>query len=489
MTNFSNYPPQTSQGNLQILLELAIDWSLAHGLVFRPPSTTSNNNIDNNNNSVIHAPISLFPSPFPRREFELALELQPIFNRLFFELSQNHDFIKDVIEEVTKVDDFIEKLYNLYVTVRQEGVVQPISLGLHRSDYILHVSSNNHEEAHIQQVEFNTIASSFSSLSSLTGELHKYLLESTNYFDSSSPIFNIEALPENDSMNSIPRGIAKAHELYGSERAVVLMVVQSKERNIFDQRWIEYTLFKNHKVHLIRKDLSEISQEGKLDPITKALIIDGKEISVTYFRSGYSPRDHLSDEAWNTRLLIERSKSIKCPTAAYQLVGAKKVQQVLAAPGVLERYIPDPLEVKKLRSCFAGLYPLDSSPEGEKAAKAALENPERYVMKPQREGGGNNLYANDIPQLLSKLTPSERSSYILMDLIKPPPMKNIILLQGEMVKGEMISELGVYGIIIGKGKEVIVNERGGHLLRTKGKETNEGGVATGYAVIDSPLLF
>jgi glutathione synthase len=74
-----------------------------------------------------------------------------------------------------------------------------------------------------------------------------------------------------------------------------------------------------------------------------------------------------------------------------------------------------------------------------------------------------------------------------MDLIQPPSMKNIILRQGELIKGEMISELGIYGVFIG-GKEVIVNEVGGHLLRTKGRETNEGGVATGYAVIDSPLL-
>jgi glutathione synthase len=156
-------------------------------------------------------------------------------------------------------------------------------------------------------------------------------------------------------------------------------------------------------------------------------------------------------------------------------------------PGVLEKYVTDPTNVKKLRASFAGLYPLDSSPEGEAAVELAMKNPERYVMKPQREGGGNNIYANDIPPLLSKLSVSERSSYILMDLIQPPSMKNIILRHGELVKGEMISELGIYGVFIG-GDEVIVNDVGGHLLRTKGRETNEGGVATGYAVIDSPLL-
>lgn len=139
-------------------------------------------------------------------------------------------------------------------------------------------------------------------------------------------------------------------------------------------------------------------------------------------------------------------------------------------------------------------------------------------MKPQREGGGNNhfiksycnissfffnvnwnhlfpphflgnnIYAKDIPPVLSKLSPSERSSYILMDLIKPPPIRNVILLQGEVIESEIISELGIFGIIIGKGREVLINETGGHLLRTKRKESEEGGVAAGYAVVDSPLL-
>ncbi|CAG8502243.1 4050_t:CDS:2 [Dentiscutata heterogama] len=437
-----------SPTNLKILKEQAIDWALSHGLVIRTNS--------NSTSTTVHAPISLFPSPFPKKEFEFALELQPIFNLLFHKLSKDHEFIEKVIGE---------------------------------SDYILHLTPNS-TEAHIQQVEFNTISSSFSSLSTLTSELHKYLLESTKYFDV-SPTLKLDALPKNEAMISLPKGIAKAHQLYGSESAVVLMVVQPAERNAFDQRWIEYTLMNNHKIHLMRKTLFEVQREGKLDKDTKALIIDNKEISVAYFRSGYGPNDYPTEKEWNARLLIERSKAIKCPTVAYQLVGAKKVQQVLAVPGVLERYVTNPSDITKLRSCFAGLYPLDSNPEGEAAAKLALEHPERFVMKPQREGGGNNIYTKDISQALTRMTPLERSSYILMDLIQPPMMSNIVVREGEVIQGEMISELGIYGVFIGGNNEdedLVINELGGHLLRTKGRETNEGGVATGFSVIDSPLL-
>lgn len=39
---------------------------------------------------------------------------------------------------------------------------------------------------------------------------------------------------------------------------------------------------------------------------------------------------------------------------AYQLAGAKKVQQDLAAPGVLERFLDSEADAQLLRSCFAG---------------------------------------------------------------------------------------------------------------------------------------
>jgi glutathione synthase len=35
---------------------------------------------------------------------------------------------------------------------------------------------------------------------------------------------------------------------------------------------------------------------------------------------------------------------------------------------------------------------------------------------------------------------------------------------------------------------VVLNRQAGHLLRTKSADSDEGGVAAGYAVLDSPFL-
>ena len=62
-------------------------------------------------------------------------------------------------------------------------------------------------------------------------------------------------------------------------------------------------------------------------------------VAVTYYRAGYAPTDYPSEAEWNARLIVEESFSVKCPNVAYHLAGAKKVQQVLAQPNMLERQV------------------------------------------------------------------------------------------------------------------------------------------------------
>lgn len=77
-------------------------------------------------------------------------------------------------------------------------------------------------------------------------------------------------------------------------------------------------------------------------------------MAVVYLRAGYSPDDYAGEAEWRVRALLERSNAAKCPSVAYQLAGAKKVQQDLARPGVLERFVNDEAEATLIRACFAG---------------------------------------------------------------------------------------------------------------------------------------
>lgn len=86
---------------------------------------------------------------------------------------------------------------------------------------------------------------------------------------------------------------------------------------------------------------------------------DDMEVAVIYMRSCYKPTDYRTDDDCNARLMIESSKAIVCPMAAYQLAGTKKVQQMLVKPGAVERFIEDEAAVRRIRSTFAEQFSLD----------------------------------------------------------------------------------------------------------------------------------
>jgi glutathione synthase len=50
----------------------------------------------------------------------------------------------------------------------------------------------------------------------------------------------------------------------------------------------------------------------------------------------------------------------------------------------VSRFFQNKEDIAKLRKCFAGLWSLEDSD----IVKKAIEKPELFVMKPQREGGG-----------------------------------------------------------------------------------------------------
>jgi glutathione synthetase len=167
---------------------------------------------------------------------------------------------------------------------------------------------------------------------------------------------------------------------------------------------------------------------------------------------------------------------------AYHLVGSKKIQQVLVEPGVLERYM-SPDESTDIRSCFTGLYEVN-----EETIAMVRSKPGGFVMKPQREGGGNNIYGEDIPAVLDGLNREQRDAYIFMDLIRTPEACGALVRRGEVTEGKVVCELGVYGVFVSQGGKEVMNEACGWLLRTKSEGVDEGGVASGFSVLDSPHL-
>ena len=80
-----------------------------------------------------------------------------------------------------------------------------------------------------------------------------------------------------------------------------------------------------------------------------------------------------------------------------------------------------------------------------------LSNCNEFVLKPQREGGGNNIYRQDIKNFINKSLndKNELMGYILMKLVKPCINKNYIIKTNSTIeKMNLISEIGIFGVLI-----------------------------------------
>ncbi|KAK9779506.1 hypothetical protein AB5N19_12808 [Seiridium cardinale] len=512
----ATYPPEISASEGERLTEIVKDWSIAHGLTVRPPPTVVAAEADPGNILATAVPVTLFPSPFPKLCFDQGVHVQKAYNELYASISRNEDFLAQIVKEIGDSDDFTQALWKVHLRVKNEGYVQPLSLGLFRSDYMVHQDSSG-SAPQIKQVEFNTIASSFGGLAEKTSSLHRYL-SATEYSLLSKPVSKGQTrLPDNHSTKGLAHGIIQAYTAYGKattgEQKCVIFLTQGGERNIFDQKHLEYEVSGPPlSIPVFRLPFSRVLQHTKLaEGEGRQLLYTPPqlphltfEVAVIYMRCGYGPSDYPDDSAWEARYHLERSAAIKCPTVLTQVAGTKKVQQVLATPtepskpSILHRFLSPAthLGLKDLEATFTNIYPLDNSPAGQEARKLALDLEEcnKYVLKPQREGGGNNIYRSSIPDFLKSKPEDHWGAYILMELITPPPVRNTILRNGKLETGGVICELGIYGTCLWDQREneeskvIRFNEMAGYLLRTKGDQSEEGGVAAGFGCMDSVAL-
>ncbi|CAK9796535.1 Glutathione synthetase [Anthophora plagiata] len=473
----------SSKEEIEELIEKAKDWALMHGMCMR-----SKQNF--NKNTLQFAPFLFLPSPFPRREFENACQIQTVLNILIHRVAQDYNFLKETLEETIKVDDFIKKLFEICKIVNSEGgSAQKVSLGILRSDLMLDTTCPKKDSNEIslpyccwKQVEINTIASGFGWLGPVSTELHKFVLRELGYEK------EIENLPENNALQIICSAMVEAWKIYGDPQAIILFVIEDITYNICDQRFHEFEIrSQNPNVKVIRRNLTQLAATAKLGS-KKELIVEDYVVAVVYYRCGYEPGQYHSQKEWDVRLLIERSLAIKCPTIQYHLAGTKKVQQALAKPDVIGRFLKNEKTCAEIKEIFTELYALDFNENGDAAIEMGITDPHRFVLKPQREGGCNNKYGLDIKHFLESVKDKQdRVAWILMNKIHPPIHKSYMIRPDDNTNRELkefVSELGIFGVIIADEKNVFLNKQSGHMLRTKLATANEGGVATGLAVPD-----
>jgi glutathione synthase len=93
------YPPDLTDSEEQYLLSNLKDWSIAHGLAVRPAPSFVPSSQDPSGVLATTAPVTIFPSLFPRTCFEAGLALQTAYNELYSAIARDEEWLQAIVEE------------------------------------------------------------------------------------------------------------------------------------------------------------------------------------------------------------------------------------------------------------------------------------------------------------------------------------------------------------------------------------------------------
>ncbi|XP_053403440.1 glutathione synthetase-like isoform X3 [Mercenaria mercenaria] len=468
-----DYGKPLTPERLDEMIQRVTGWALLNGAQRKITATEFRERVE-------PVAITLFPSILPVDVLRKAKSLQTSFQTLIYKVANDHEFMKECFSGLLSVDAFTKQLWDIYETVTNEGPAQEVSFTITRNDFMMESTEEDGAKQDCKQVEINTFAASGCGVANSMVDVHRYSLSLQDF------PFEEEQLPENNSIDGLAQGLVKAWQLYKNKRAVILFVVEPCTP---DHRWLERGVYRlDRSIKVIYRTFPQLIIQMSFGENRK-LIVDGAEVAVVYYRYGYEPKHYPTDAEFQLRLDMERSRAIKCPTVAIHLAGCKKIQQALAESGVLERFIQDTDRIKEIRSSFVGLYRLDTK-DSSKVITQALQAPEKFVLKPQREGGGSNLFGDDLRNYLEEIKESpERSAWILMDRIQATRHRNRLIRAGLGSEcRNVVSELGIFGFHISTPTSELENIECGYLIRTKPEEANEGGLCKGLSCLDTPFL-
>ena len=244
--------------------------------------------------------ISLFPTPFPVDKYELAKELQPHLGTLLANMVREPNLILDSLKYYYETDDFLKRLIDIskaYAAVDVQDRQNHQMLIL-RSDYMLDRESNG-----LKLVEFNTIAAALTSLSQKVCEVQTQILDKYSdklnfQYTESDHLEDGFGLSQGKQIGvAFKRGVElyfesmkKGKRGYTTSKVSdvwALFIIEENERNLGDQKCLESELYDRQGIKTLRATFAEVWKTYEIDPATKVLRVQGREIGLVYYRTGY----------------------------------------------------------------------------------------------------------------------------------------------------------------------------------------------------------
>uniref|UniRef100_A0A183C356 Glutathione synthetase n=1 Tax=Globodera pallida TaxID=36090 RepID=A0A183C356_GLOPA len=246
---------------------------------------------------------------------------------LYFRVASDFDFLKMAYKDVIQSDKSVRMFMELLEEIKKEGIKQPLSLFLQRSDYMIHVSTDpqtNEPKYQLKQIEVNGGSIGTAGCIERLVTLHRRVLEKSGV-----PKRVIDnALPENRSGTALALTIFKAWEQLKDPQAIILfLVLKARSAWQFTKRYDEYELerLSGGRAKIVHLTLKECAENLTLDD-DFTLRLEGRHVGIVYVNRimlgvNYSP------EAFAPIRMIESSKAIKATSLFFELSTSKKIQQ------------------------------------------------------------------------------------------------------------------------------------------------------------------
>lgn len=96
---WETYPPEATDDRLDYLAQRVKDWTIFNGLTIRPNLSFISDESNPHHVLATNAPVTLYPSPFPRPCFEQAQALQKVYNELYAAIASDEEWLGGVMKE------------------------------------------------------------------------------------------------------------------------------------------------------------------------------------------------------------------------------------------------------------------------------------------------------------------------------------------------------------------------------------------------------
>eukprot|EP01017_Pseudomicrothorax_dubius_P010103 TRINITY_DN13568_c0_g1_i3.p1 TRINITY_DN13568_c0_g1~~TRINITY_DN13568_c0_g1_i3.p1 ORF type:complete len:483 (+),score=72.70 TRINITY_DN13568_c0_g1_i3:89-1450(+) len=432
-----------------------------------------------------HVPLTFIPIRVRREDVEELQATQSIWQRALSSMASNPTWLLEKLIMPSQQDVFIRKLIEVYIESRKYPHRQSTQICIMRNDYLY-----DEVTTEWKQVEFNLFSPASGTAADKTHLIHHLFEKSRRYHPQT------ELLGYNKTYD-VTRDLfilifKEAFTRYGNKDAVVVFVVNQDEANETEQRCTEFDLLSRIRIRVLRLSFSEISKRSTIDGSTGAIAIDGYDVAIFYFRHGYVYEHYEEENAWEVRKMIEKSRAFKIPCVEYQLLNFKWFQFIIANPKELRQFVTDVSEGSRIQACFSEFWAFNSMEDAMSIRNMVTAHPGNYVLKPQKEGGGNNIFEEGIVKTIDKALKAKDISslkqYILMKRMRSTPKLTAGLRNGKFVLFKGIAEVSFFSAFMSNDGKPPLQIDGGYLVRTKRYDAPEGGFSIGEAFSDSIVL-